>query len=267
MEKIQKGHWFLKENGLIKRKMDWKTESVSAVIIVAAFVLSMLLSAVGYLENQRILCSAAKTAAQAMAQQVSTASVVRPPQLSDPLLVLVNSRTPLPEDWQVTPRMIDDELVDLRMYDDLTAMFDAAAEENVWFWVASGYRSVQQQEIILDRAVRENLDLGMAEQDARTEALRTIQQPGFSEHHTGLAIDLNDVSDDFESTEAYRWLSKHGAEYGFVQRYKEEKAEITGIDNESWHYRYVGKRHAKEMERLDMCLEEYIEYLRKRGVR
>lgn len=260
-----------------EKKQPWKTETLSAGIIVSAILLCILLSYFGFLENQK----AARTAAQQTAAQVavqagqassaaeSTAQVLEPDsvQLSDPLLVLVNDWTPLPEDWQVTPRMIDDEQVDLRMYDDLTAMFDAAAKEEVWFWVASGYRSVEQQEVVLDRAVKENMDQGMTEENAREEALRTIARPGYSEHHTGLAVDLNDVSDDFEETEAYQWLSQHAADYGFVQRYKKEKVSVTGIDNESWHYRYVGKKHAKEMERLDMCLEEYVEYLKKQGVR
>lgn len=182
--------------------------------------------------------------------------------LNDPLLVLVNSDNPLPSDWQVTPALIDDETVDIRIYDDLSAMLKAAAEDNIWFWVASGYRSVEQQENILSRAVEANIANGMSEADAEAEALRTIQKPGCSEHHTGLAIDFNDVSDDFEHTEGYYWLCEHAADYGFVQRYKSDKISITGIDNESWHYRYVGKEHARKMNELDMCLEEYIEYLK-----
>lgn len=254
-----------------------RSESLSACIIVTAVLLCILLSFFGFLDNRKAARNAAHTAAQAAAQvEQAVSSAIRAEsetagagnaQLSDPLLVLVNDWTPLPEDWQVVPRMVDDEQVDLRMYDDLSAMFQAAAKDDVWFWVASGYRSVEEQEVILNRAVEENMEQEMAREEAEQEALRTIARPGRSEHHTGLAVDLNDVSDDFEETEAYRWLSRHGAEYGFVQRYKKEKAALTGIDNESWHYRYVGKKHAKEMERLDMCLEEYVEYLKKQGAR
>lgn len=268
----------LKRNGTIEREGRGLTEPLAAGIIVLAVLLCMFLSFLGFLENREALKTAAKDAAQAAAQ------VQRPPaasakynsaedpfqnyrQLSDPLLVLVNEEVPLPEDWTVTPRMIDDEQVDLRMYSDLSAMFEAAAKDEVWFWTASGYRSVEEQEAVLDRAVKENMDAGMTEQDSLTEALRTIAKPGYSEHHTGLAVDLNDVSDDFEKTEAYRWLSQHAADYGFVQRYQADKVEITGIDNESWHYRYVGKKHAKEMEKLGLCLEEYVLYLKKQGAR
>ena len=107
----------------------------------------------------------------------------------------------------------------------------------------------------------------MSQEEAQELSLRTIARPGYSEHHTGLAVDLNDVSDNFEETEAYRWLQAHSADYGFVQRYRQDKVDITGIDNESWHYRYVGVEHAQEMNRLDLCLEEYVEYLKEQGVR
>ncbi len=260
----------------ISEKSEKQKDKLAAGIIITAVLLCILLSFFGFLENREAVEAAARTAAQAAAQAGKTPSASESEskgekadgaQLSDPLLVLVNDWTPLPEDWRVTPRMIDDEQVDLRMYEDLTAMFSAAAEDNVWFWVASGYRSVEEQEVILDRAVRENRERGMSGAEAEREALKTIARPGYSEHHTGLAVDLNDVSDNFEETEAYRWLSRHAAEYGFVQRYQKDKVTITGIDNESWHYRYVGKKHAKEMDRLDLCLEEYVMYLKKQGVK
>ncbi len=254
------------------------TEWVAAVIITSALILSVVLSYAGFLQNRRAIQSVEQAAAQVekSPQKEEKPKEEEKPleedpfqnyeQLSDPFLVLVNAQVPLPEDWQVTPRMVDDEQVDLRIYEDLSAMYQEAAKEEVWFWTASGYRSEEDQQIILDRAVEENVQNGMEKEEALKTALRTIAMPGHSEHHTGLAVDLNDVSDDFEETEAYRWLKEHGADFGFVQRYRADKAGITGIDNESWHYRYVGKKHAKEMERLDMCLEEYVLYLKDKGI-
>lgn len=190
-------------------------------------------------------------------------SALEPVQSSDPLLVLVNADTPLPEDWQVELKTIaGEEQVDARAYDNLAALLNAAAQDGVTLWIASGYRSVELQQSILDRAVQQNVANGMTEEKAREDALRTINRPGHSEHHTGLAVDFNDVDNDFEETEAYSWLSEHTAEYGFVQRYRQSKVKFTGIDNESWHYRYVGKEHAQEMGRLDLCLEEYVAYLK-----
>ena len=230
-------------------------DKVSGRIIATAFILCLLVNWFSFLDTQNFSRAATQTDGRIGRQAENS-------PLSDPLLVLVNSHTPLPEDWTVTPRMVGDEVIDKMAYEDLTAMFDAAAKENIWFWVVSGYRSPGQQEIVLDRAIQANENAGMTEREAQEDALRTVAQPGYSEHHTGLAVDLNDVTDDFETTDAYRWLSQHAAEYGFVQRYKKDKSAITGIDRESWHYRYVGKVHAKEMERLNFCLEEYVEYLK-----
>jgi D-alanyl-D-alanine carboxypeptidase len=187
-------------------------------------------------------------------------------QLSDPFLVLVNDEVQLPENWEVTPSFIGEEAVDIRVYDQLSAMMRAAQEDGVSLWICSGYRSVEEQEIILNREIEQHMNSGMSEEEARELSLRTIARPGHSEHHTGFVVDLNDVDDAFEETDAYRWLSEYAEDYGFVQRYRSDKVDITGIDNESWHYRYVGAENAREMNRLNMCLEEYVQYLKDQGV-
>ena len=209
--------------------------------------------------------SVSAIAAMAILPRAAQEPLLQPTQLADPLLVLVNEETPLPDDWAVELVPVTEgssELIDMRAFDDLAAMTEAARKENVWFWVTSGYRSVELQEEILERKIEENEKKGMSREEAEADALRTIQRPGYSEHHTGLVVDFNDASSNFEETDCYAWLDAHAAEYGFVQRYKQRKASITGIDNESWHYRYVGKMYAEEMERLDMCLEEYVEFLK-----
>ena len=204
---------------------------------------------------------------QAEGNTVSTIQETEFQQLSDPLLVLVNDDVPLPDNWEVTPAFFGEQVVDQRIYNQLTDMFQAAAEDNVWLWVASGYRSVEDQERVLNADIQLHMSEGMSEEEARALSLRTINRPGHSEHHTGLVVDINDVNDSFEETEAYHWLSEHAADYGFVQRYRADKVEFTGIDNESWHYRYVGVSSAQEMQRLDMCLEEYVQYLKDQGIR
>ncbi len=187
-------------------------------------------------------------------------------QLSDPFLVLVNDEVPLPDNWEVTPSFIGEETVDIRIYDQLNSMMLAAEEDGVSLWICSGYRSVEEQEIILDRDIKLHMNNGMSEDEARELALRTIARPGHSEHHTGFVVDLNDVDDAFEETDTYRWLCEHAEDYGFVQRYRSDKVDITGIDNESWHYRYVGVENARQMNELNMCLEEYVQYLKEQGV-
>ena len=108
--------------------------------------------------------------------------------------------------------------------------------------VTSGYRSYQRQ----------------AEVYAESEPGKA-QQPGASEHQTGLAFDVTvETNDGFESTPQYGWLMEHAHEYGFIQRYPANKADVTGISYEPWHYRYVGVDAATRMHRSGQTLEEFL---------
>lgn len=86
---------------------------------------------------------------------------------------------------------------------------------------------------------------------------------GYSEHQTGLAIDvstLNSTLDNFDETEEFLWLKDHAHEYGFILRYPEDKEEITGYNYEPWHYRYVGVEVATEIKNLGITFDEYYAY-------
>ena len=91
--------------------------------------------------------------------------------------------------------------------------------------------------------------------------------PGHSEHHTGLAFDLelyiNGKTQDFDGTGDYSWVSQNCHRYGYILRYPADKTEITEISYEPWHFRYVGKEHAYYMMANNLCLEEYIHNLSK----
>lgn len=124
--------------------------------------------------------------------------------------------------------------------------------------VASGYRDYERQKSVYKRTVEE-----MGEEVGKYYATN----PGFSEHHTGLAIDLKiythkKATVDF-NTAQQDWLIKNCAKYGFILRYDGAKVEITQILHESWHFRYVGVPHAAYMTENNLCLEEYIELLRR----
>lgn len=90
-------------------------------------------------------------------------------------------------------------------------------------------------------------------------AEKWVAVPGTSEHQLGIAVDINADSAYSTGAQVYTWLENHAYEYGFVQRYPSDKTDITGINYEPWHYRYVGKDVAKEMQEKNICLEEYIE--------
>ncbi|MGX8706675.1 MAG: M15 family metallopeptidase, partial [bacterium] len=85
------------------------------------------------------------------------------------------------------------------------------------------------------------------------------QEPGASEHQTGLAFDVTtETGNGFESTPQYGWLMQHAHEYGFIQRYPANKADVTGISYEPWHYRYVGIEVATIIHNTGMTLEEFV---------
>ena len=93
---------------------------------------------------------------------------------------------------------------------------------------------------------------------AKKDAKKWVNPVGYSEHQTGLAVDIN--ADGVTSTgeEVYTWLKEHAWEYGFILRYPDGKTNITGTDYEPWHYRYVGKDAAKVIHKKGISLEEYL---------
>ena len=152
-------------------------------------------------------------------------------------------------------------MLDSRALEAYGKLYQAAVQDGVTLWIASGYRSPELQAQLYRQEIDTNMAGGMTENEAVQAAGRAVQQPGFSEHNTGLAMDFNTVTDSFQNTDAYAWLMEHAQEYGFVLRYPKDKEHITGIMYEPWHFRYVGTEHAKKMNELDMCLEEYVEYI------
>ena len=124
--------------------------------------------------------------------------------------------------------------------------------------VTSGYRSQEKQQAVLDEK---------AEKQGITEARRWAASPGYSEHHTGFAVDFGIYTDSgrslaYTGAGDYAFLNRTAYRYGFIVRYAQEKSDITGIDDEPWHFRYVGVPHAYIMRQKNLCLEEYIDYVR-----
>lgn len=121
--------------------------------------------------------------------------------------------------------------------------------------VNSAYRSTADQQSIYDNSVQKN---------GEEYAKQYVATPGYSEHHTGMAVDLTfyRASEGISIPVAQHpnggWLKEHCGEYGFIIRYPDDKAEITKISYEPWHFRFVGKPHAAVIMKTGLCLEEYI---------
>lgn len=152
---------------------------------------------------------------------------------------------------------------DKRAISYLKEMINEMYKDNITgIWVQSAYRSYDKQEELFNRQVEKNKNNGKDKEEAERLAQTVVQRPEMSEHNLGLAADFNTVTNEFENTKAFKWLQKNADEYGFILRYPKDKQDITKIIYESWHWRYVGKEHAKVMKEKGYCLEEYIDYLK-----
>lgn len=181
-------------------------------------------------------------------------------------LKLVNKDNAVDRSYVPELEELDDGIMfDKRAISYLRNMINAMYKVGIKnVWVQSSYRSYEKQEELFNRKVTYYKNQGKKQEEAERLAQTVVQRPEMSEHNLALAADFNTVTNEFEKTKAFEWLQKNAWEYGFVLRYPKDKQDITGIVYESWHWRYVGKEHAIKMNELNMCLEEYVEYLKER---
>lgn len=183
-------------------------------------------------------------------------------------LLLVNGSHPLSEDYDYTKDLttipgeyhngqLDQINKDIWPY--LKAMIDDARKEGVNLSVWSPYRSYNIQQMLFNRQKQKQIEAGVPESEADAKAASIVARPGTSEHHTGLAADINMADDAFENTPMYAWLTEHCQDYGFIMRYPKDKIDVTGVIYESWHYRFVGINVAKDIKNKGITLEEYLE--------
>ena len=182
-------------------------------------------------------------------------------------LILTNAEYPVPEDYEVELEAIPgtEQSVDKRIYEPLMAMIGDMKAQGLSPIVCSGYRTLDKQEKLFNRKVLSFVKAGHTKEESYNLARQTISIPGSGEHCLGLAVDFytrryHKLERAFEDTPESKWLVEHAQDYGFVMRYGENKTDITGIQYEPWHYRYVGVEAAKYMKDNDLSLEEfYIE--------
>ena len=130
-------------------------------------------------------------------------------------------------------------------------MCAAALLDNIHLYNMSAYRSFEYQENIYNKNVLS---------DGQNEADKTSARPGYSEHQSGLTLDINWISNKFEDTDEFKWLEKHAYEYGFILRYPKNKENLTGYSYEPWHYRYVGEEVANKIKEDNITFDEYYAY-------
>lgn len=176
-------------------------------------------------------------------------------------LTLVNLQYRLPEDYKPTLQAAvegSSVQLDARVAPFYAEMYAAAKADGCTLTPYSGYRTYARQQENFDRKVAYYVSQGLSEAEATAQTQTRILPAGASEHNMGFAMDIVSASADFISTKEFSWLSAHAHEYGFILRYPENKTDITGVMYEPWHWRFVGKEAAAEMQKSGQCLEEYL---------
>ena len=154
--------------------------------------------------------------------------------------------------------------VDVRIMQDLEAMFADARAAGRNPMICSAFREWDMQVSLYENKIERVMqEEGLTQEEAAIKASTVVAKPGTSEHQVGLALDI--VSSDYQEldeaqmeTEDQKWLMENSWKYGFILRYPMDKSDITGIIFEPWHYRYVGKKAAKEITEQNITLEEYV---------
>ncbi len=186
-------------------------------------------------------------------------------RLDDGLLILVNKlnyldKSYIPEDLKAIAYFAKDRSAESRFMraeaaDHFNKMVVSAKEAGIDIVMTTAYRSYGFQSVLYNNYVAKY---------GQTEADKFSAKPGFSEHQTGLAVDVSAPSvgyaltNTFDQTVEWKWLMENATDFGFVLRYPKGKTDITGYMYEPWHFRYVGIETAKVITEEKITLEEYI---------
>ena len=227
----------------MRKHFKTRITAYAAVLCAAAVLLVILLRA-----TDNNFLNHLKTKASLLLDPIDISAVSSDDD--DWQLMLVNAENPLPEGYapELT-ELSNGHKVDKRVYPSLQKMFDDARSEGIRPMISSSYRTSAQQ----------GYSPGRALEIAKTWAA----VPGRSEHQTGLALDITTADASVQAAETvWKWLGENSYKYGFILRYPQDKTDITGISNEPWHFRYVGKAAAEEIHKRGLCLEEYLKIIR-----
>lgn len=184
------------------------------------------------------------------------------------ILRLVNKSYPLEEGYEPSDlktievptvnQTVEANMMREEAADQLKKLFDAALEDGIQLYANSGYRSYNVQKITYEHFVQSH---------GEAEAKKFSAQPGYSEHQTGLAMDVTSASAGYGLTQAFGqtpegiWVKDNAYKFGFIIRYLEGKEDITGYMYEPWHIRYVGEEAAQLIHDSGVTYEEYLESL------
>lgn len=173
-------------------------------------------------------------------------------------LILINKYNYLTEDYipeNLEPIDIAYARSGMQLVSEAKEAFETLSQEakkdGMTIIAMSSYRSYDYQENLYNNYVKT---------DGKEAADTYSARVGYSEHQTGLAVDVYNKElpyTSFEQTEEFTWMQENAYKYGFILRFPKDKVNITGYQYEAWHYRYVGKEAAKYIHNHNITLEEY----------
>ncbi|MBQ5994254.1 MAG: M15 family metallopeptidase [Clostridia bacterium] len=189
------------------------------------------------------------------------AKILEPTDSKEWFLAIVSVDYPLPESYKpsLAPALSNSQVkLDSRIVQKYKRMYDGAKLSDCNLNPYAGYRDNATQDSAYKRKVNSYINQGYSAEQAEALAKRKIAPAGCSESNSGLAVDIVSASNDFENTKEFQWLQDNAYKYGFVLRYPKDKEDITGVDYQPWHWRYVGEYAAGKMHEQNLCLEEYL---------
>jgi D-alanyl-D-alanine carboxypeptidase len=178
-------------------------------------------------------------------------------KLKNSLYILVNKYNYLTKDYIPNDLVTINEYtksnvkMNIDAYNDFKKMANDIEKEDMHIRIVSAYRSYNYQD---------NLYNNYLKYDSKEKVDTYSARAGYSEHQTGLAIDIDNTLVDynrFHITQEFTWMQNNAYKYGFILRYPLGKEHITGYKYEPWHYRYVGKDIAKYIYNSGLTYEEY----------
>ncbi len=181
------------------------------------------------------------------------------PLLSDPLLILVDKKNPLPSTYAPEDLISLNSLhlkvsrLDLSLrkviIPGILALVDGAKEDGVTLVWSSTYRSWTYQKQVFDR---------YAARDGAEKANTYSARPGESQHQLGTVADFGDITLEFANTKAGKWMAKHAGEYGWSLSFPKGYEEITGYQYEPWHFRFIGIEACKVQKKWFGDIQQYM---------
>lgn len=145
--------------------------------------------------------------------------------------------------------------LDKTTYDAFIDMWNDAKNADIYLIMNSSYRTYESQVSVYDSFKNRN---------GTTYADSIAARPGYSEHQTGLSLDIfskeHTTTSNFKGSPAHLWLQNNSYRFGFIERYQEGKENITGFKEEAWHYRYVGPEIATYIHDNNITFDEYYAY-------